>query len=461
MKSSQQIAGSFRDPSGFVFVEDGVVYRQVNRVYQEHYNLLMDSGLYKELCSAGLLVAHEMADLRLARSQSAYVVIRPEPIPFISYPYEWCFSQLKDAALTTLAIQRKALNHGMVLKDASAYNIQLLRGKPVLIDTLSFEAYVEGRPWIAYRQFCQHFLAPLALMAYNDARLGTLSRLFLDGVPLDLASRILPLRSRVKPLLLTHIHVHAGSQARFADRPDAMHRARSGFSKLAMLGLVDSLEGAVKGLSWRPRGTPWAEYYNDTNYSPEALEHKRLLVAEFLDEVRPRTVWDLGANTGMFSRVADGDDRHVVSFDIDPAAVELNYYQVRQEGNERILPLVLDLTNPSPGIGWHNRERMSILQRGPADAALALALVHHLAIGNNLPFERIADFLGSVCNWLVIEFVPKTDSQVQRLLASREDIFPDYHQSAFEAAFHEHFSVCRCEQVADSERVLYLMGKVE
>ncbi len=224
-----------------------------------------------------------------------------------------------------------------------------------------------------------------------------------------------------------------------------------------MLALIDSLEGAVKSLRWRPRGTPWAEYYDDLNYSSEALEHKQALVAEFVDQVDPRTVWDLGANTGLFSRIAAGDDRRVIAFDIDPAAVERSYLEVVEKREERILPLVLDLTNPSPGIGWHNGERMAIPERGPADTALALALVHHLAIGNNLPFARIAQFLGTVCGSLVIEFVPKTDSQVQRLLASREDVFEDYHQAGFEAEFGQRFTILRSAQVEHSERVLYLM----
>ncbi len=457
MSGEPRVTGSFRDPSGFLFVEDGTMYRQINPVYAEHYGRLMDSGLYEKLSGAGHLVPHEEVDPGIARSEPVYKVIRPELIPFISYPYEWCFSQLKDAALTTLAIQRQAIDYGMVLKDASAYNIQFRNGKPIFIDTLSFETYTEGQPWIAYRQFCQHFLAPLSLMAYNDVRLATLSRVFLDGVPLDLAARILPFRTRFKPAVLTHIHMHAGSQARYADRPDAMQATQVKFSKLAMLALIDSLEGAVKSLRWRPRGTPWAEYYDDLNYSSEALEHKQALVAEFVDQVDPRTVWDLGANTGLFSRIAAGDDRRVISFDIDPAAVERSYLEVVEKREERILPLVLDLTNPSPGIGWHNGERMAIPERGPADTALALALVHHLAIGNNLPFARIAEFLSAVCGSLVIEFVPKTDSQVQRLLASREDVFEDYHQAGFEAEFGQRFTILRSARVEHSERVLYLM----
>jgi len=189
------VASSFRDPSGFVFWQDGAIYRQINTIYKEDYDRLMTSGLHKALVEEGLIVSHEEVALQSAAPQVAYKVIRPDQVPFISYPYEWSFSQLKGAALATLRIQRKALDFGMSLKDCSAYNMQFMKGKPVFIDTLSFEKYQEGSPWVAYRQFCQHFLAPLALMSHRDSRLGQLLRIHLDGVPLDLASKLLPRRT--------------------------------------------------------------------------------------------------------------------------------------------------------------------------------------------------------------------------------------------------------------------------
>ena len=453
--SSDAIAGSFRDPSGFLFTEDGLLFRQVNASYRADYDHLMASGLYRALVDAGLLVAHEEVSLDYGRTEDAYRVIKPQEVPFVSYPYEWCFSQLKDAALATLRIQKAAMDYGMTLKDGSAYNIQFLGTRPALIDTLSFERYREGQIWVAYRQFCQHFLAPLALMSYRDVRLSQLLRVYIDGIPLDLASKLLPVRSRVKFSLLSHIHLHAKSQERFAD--SAVDTRGRGMSKMGFLGLVDSLESTIRGLKWRPAGTEWGDYYEDTNYTEEAREHKRRLVAEYLEEIGPESVWDLGANTGLFSRVASERGVRTVAFDVDPAAVETNYVQCASQGETNLLPLVLDLTNPSPGLGWAGEERMSLVARGPADAALALALVHHLAISNNLPFSRIAEFFSRICRYLVIEFVPKRDSQVQRLLTTREDIFTDYTEEAFEAAFGERFGIRRCERVSGSERSLYLM----
>ncbi len=389
--------------------------------------------------------------------EAALKIIQPERVPFISYPYEWSFGQLKDAALATLSIQKRALKVDMSLKDASAYNIQFVDGKATLIDTLSFEIYKEGQPWVAYRQFCQHFLAPLALMALTDVRLNQLLRVYIDGVPLDLASELLPAKARFNFGLLTHIHLHAGAQKKYSGEEV---KSRSGsMSKQAMIGLIDNLISTIQKLDWTPRGTEWGNYYDITNYSDAAFEHKKQLIREWTEKVKPALIWDLGANNGVFSRVAGERGAFVVSFDIDPAAVEQNYRQVKSEKAENILPLLLDLTNPSPAIGWANRERDSFRERGPADMVLALAVIHHLAISNNVPLPQLADFFAETGKWLVIEYVPKSDSQVQKLLASREDIFPSYTRDGFEAAFKERFDLRAAVDVRESERVLYLMEK--
>lgn len=459
MTSRERLAGSFRDPSGFLFFRDGQLYRQINARYREAYDHLLSSGLYERLVREELLIAHEEADVAPADPSVAYRVIQPERLRFVSYPYEWCFGQLKDAALTTLHIQKLALAAGMTLKDSSAYNIQFVRGRPVLIDTLSFERYEEGEPWVAYRQFCQHFLAPLALMTYRDGGLGRVLRVHLDGLPLPLTAALLPFRARLNPGLFVHIYLHASAQRRYAGQPVRTTRARRRMSRNALLGLIDGLEGAVRNLRWEPKDTEWGDYYEASagHYSAEALAHKQDLVERFLGRAAPQHLWDLGANTGRFSRLASDRGIPTVAFDVDPAAVERNYRQSVAQGETHVLPLLIDLTNPSPGIGWENQERASLLERGPADAALALALIHHLAIGNNVPLEQLAGFFHRLCRWLIIEFVPKDDPQVQRLLAARTDIFPDYQEERFREIFAGRFQVHARERVSDSPRSLYLM----
>ena len=456
---NNQLGASFRDPSGFLFTRDGVLYRQVNQSYASDYNRLMESELYEKLAKARLLIPHTEVDIPAADQSIAYRIIQPDRIAFISYPYEWAFSQLKDAALITLSLQKRALKAGMSLKDASAYNIQFKNSKALLIDTLSFETYQDGRPWVAYRQFCQHFLAPLALMAYVDIRLGQLLRVYIDGIPLDLASELLPGRTRFSFGLLTHIHLHASAQRRYAGKAVSQSHNGKGMSKQSMLGLIESLENTIKKLNWKPAGTEWGNYYDITNYSDSAFEHKKELILDWTTRVQPKLVWDLGANTGVFSRLSSERGIQTISFDIDPAAVELNYRQVKSAKEQNLLPLVLDLTNPSPALGWHNRERDSFTGRAPADLVLALALIHHLAISNNVPLPQLVDFFHDMGQWLVIEFVPKTDSQVQKLLASRLDIFDHYTRVDFETAFGMRFEVLEAVQVRESERFIYLMRR--
>ena len=456
-KKNQNAPGSFRDPSGFLFNHEGSIFRQVNFVYQAKFDLLITSGLYQNLVNSKLLVPHEEVSINGPAPSHAYKVIKPEKVQFISYPYEWCFSQLKDAALTTLEVQKRSLNFGMSLKDCSAYNIQFKNGKPIFIDTLSFEEYNEGRPWVAYRQFCQHFLAPLALMSYKDIRFNQLLKVYIDGIPLVLASLLLPARTHLNFSLLAHIHLHAKAQEYYSDK--TVNLRKGSITRLSFLGLIDSLETIIKKLKWKANGTEWGNYYEDNNYSPEGFLHKKQIVSDFLDKLMPKIVWDLGANTGVFSRIANDKKIPVISFDADPAAVEKNYLQCALEGAGNVLPLLMDLTNPSPGIGWNNEERMSLLEREPKGAALALALIHHLAISNNLPFKMIADFFSRICNSLVIEFIPKEDSQVQRLLLTREDIFVNYSQQFFESEFEKNFIIHDSVTIKDSKRVLYLMEK--
>ena len=457
-ENSLREKSSFRDPSGFLFWKNGGLYRQINHIYKEHYEHFMNSGLYERLTRERLLVTHEGIDNESLGESEAFKIIKPQVIPFISYPYEWGFSQLKDAALATLKIQKIALEYGMSLKDASAYNIQFKDGRPVLIDTLSFEKYTEGKPWVAYRQFCQHFLAPLALMATRDIRLGQLMRVYIDGVPLDLASRLLPARSFLKFSLISHIHMHAKAQTSLGQKKVNVKKYRVG--KTSLFAIIDSLESAITKLRWKPHGTEWAEYYDDTNYTSSALEHKKQLINDYLDLIKPKCVWDLGANTGLFSRLASDKGINTIAFDIDPSAVEKNYLECKRNGETQILPLLLDLTNPSGDAGWANEERVSLIKRGPVDMVFALALIQHLAISNNLPFSNIADFFSRICRYLVIEFVPKEDSQVQRLLRTREDIFSNYTLSCFEASFLKHFSILRKQNISDSLRILYLMEMI-
>ncbi len=451
------LPSSFRDSAGFLFSHEGTLYRQVNKSFQDHFDHFLNSGLYETLVERQFVIPHDIVAIPPEDPGTAYKIIRPFPIPFISYPYEWSFSQLKDAALLTLEVQKISLDYGMVLKDATAYNVQFFRGHPIFIDTLSFEKYQPGTRWIAYRQFCQQFLCPLALMHYTDIRLGQLLRTNIDGICTDLTSKLLPGKTWLNIGILMHIHLHARSERKYAGVH--AHVKSHEVSKHALLGLLDNLTTTTEKLQWQPNGTEWKEYYQDTNYSRDAFEHKKEIVARFLVLAHPKTVWDMGANNGLFSRLASTRKIPTVAFDIDPACVELNYREVRKNKEQDLLPLLLDLTNPSPGVGWQNEERDSLIRRGPADCVLALALIHHLAITHTVPFDRIAAFFSEICHSLIIEFVPKSDSQVQKLLMNREDVFDQYTQPFFELYFNRYFDIVQRTDIVGSSRTLYFMKK--
>lgn len=455
--STIKINSSFRDPCGFLFRKDGILYRQINMKYKEHYDHLMNSGLYEELVKEGDLVQHQEVSKSFGHIKDGYKIIKPEELEFISYPYEWSFSQMKDAALTTLRVQKTAMKFGMTLKDSSAYNVQIYKGKFVFIDTLSFEIYQEGEAWIAYKQFCQHFLAPLLLMTYTDIRLHQLLKVFIDGIPLDLASRLLPIKTYLKFSTFMNIHLNAKSQEKYSDKQ--IHKKSIKMSKIRLEALIDNLEQLVKKLNWSHGSTEWGDYYSITNYSEEAFEIKKKLVADFITIANPARVWDLGANTGVFSRLASAKGINTIAFDIDPIAVEKSYLHSKNHNETNIITLLLDLTNPSPSIGWCNDERLSLISRANADTVIALALIHHLAISNNVPLIKIAEFFSGICRNLIIEFVPKADSQVRKLLATREDVFPEYTMEGFEAAFADLFSLVKKEKIEGTERTLYLFRK--
>lgn len=451
---------SFRDPSGFVYRRNGVLYRQVNVGFASGYTALMGSGLYEELTSRSWLVRHAEESLQMAASRSAHAVLRPEELPFISYPYEWSFTQLRDAGLLTLDIQLAALDRGLTLRDASAFNIQFVGARPVFIDTLSFGTYVEGQPWSAYRQFCEHFLAPLLLMSTRDVRLSVLHREFSDGVPLDLTSKLLGFTSWFSPKALLHIHLHARAQRKYDGR-SGPHRTRAAgtITRSALRGIIGHLRSALQDLRWHPAGTEWADYEDSHNYSAADARGKEDLVRSFLARFRPTSVWDLGANTGMFSRIASEVCNRVCAFDSDSGAVDIAYRRLKKEQNDRILPLLVDLSNPSPSSGWAGEERKSLADRGKADCVMALALMHHIVLSRHVPIDRFVRFCASLGETAILEFVPFEDQQAQRLIVSRAEPCPGYSQQDFELAVSSSFRDWQKHSIGGSGRVLYYCGR--
>lgn len=448
---SQTENSSFRDRDALVYIENNKVYRKIFSSYKENYDNLINSGLYEKLTKENLLIKH--IEQNNIQENNVYKIIEPEKV-FISYPYEWCFTQYKEAALTTLKIQQAALEFNMSLKDASAFNIQFFKGKPVLIDTTSFEKF-EEKPWVAYKQFCKHFLAPLLIMKYVDPKCSKFFTADIDGLDLEVVSKMLPCHTKFNPQIFTHIHLHSKFLKQYSStKKKSINQKMTKFQHFAIL---DGLISFIKNLKLKENESEWKNYYNNTNYTENSFKEKANIIEEYKKIINPEKVWDFGANTGYFSRIFKDTSNEIVCFDIDYNAVDANYKKANEENETNILPLVFDLVNPSPNIGWANNERKTITERAEnVDVILALALIHHLAISNNLPFNKIAQYFSGISKYLIIEFVKKEDSKVQELLNSRDDIFGDYDIENFEKEFMKYYTLIKKDEIKNTKRIMYL-----
>jgi hypothetical protein len=441
--------GSFRDPDSRVYLDDGVVFRVLSEDGWRDWEALAATPLATDQRVIPTEPV-ELDDLPELTAGPAAGALKHERIPWVSYPYEWPFSMLKDAALLQLELGRAALQHDLTLKDASAYNVQWRGTRPVFVDVGSFERLREGEPWAGYRQFCMLYLYPLMLQAYRGAPYHARLRGSLDGITPGEARALLP---RFRRGVLTHVALHARLEARYGgDREVKKDLKRAGFGKALLDANLRKLEKLVRRLEFKPGRTAWTEYGSTNTYSDEEAGRK----AEFVRAAAAghALVWDLGCNDGTYSRVAAEHAATVVAVDADHATVDGLYRALRDEGRTDILPLVMSVTDPSPDLGWRGLERVRPERRGTPDLALALALIHHVVITGNVPVREFLDWLRSLDCALVIEFPDREDEMVQRLLAGKTDkANPDYERESFERALGERFEVERTERLGS--RTLY------
>ena len=453
------VSGSFRDPGGFVFERGGRIFRVITRHSLDDWNAFAASELRRELERDRLLIGTrpaEPASLPEGLEPGAQVV-EHDRVPFVSYPYEWSFAMLKDAALLTLELLECALARGFVLKDATPYNVQFVGSRPVFIDVLSFTRYREGEPWAGYNQFCKMFLYPLMLQAYKRIPFQSWLRSELEGIDPLTFSRLLSLRDRLRPGVLTHVQAHAWLQQRLAANPTSVRGEirQARLPKQAIVNNVRGLRRLVERLRSDEEKTIWAEYEHSCSYSEAARNQKEEFVRAAATAQQPRLAWDLGANVGRFSRIAAEHAGYVVAMDADAASIDLLYRQLRKEAAEKTLPLVMDLANPSPDQGWRGRERRSALARGRPELILALALIHHVRISANIPVDSFLEWLARMQSALVIEFVSKEDARVKQLLLNKDDTYEDYDRADFEACLVRHFALERSQALEGGTRFLY------
>ena len=452
----KRIEGSYRDPSGHVYDAGDHVLRSVRPIAADDFNVVRRTGLLDRLVAEGTLLPFEEVDRDelTALAPDAVHVLRHPRLDFISHPYEWSFPALRAAAVLHLDIQLKALEAEVTLSDASAYNLQFVGSKPVFIDHLSFRPYRDGEFWAGHRQFCEQFLNPLLLTALSGVPFQTWYRGSLNGLPSREVSPLLPALSKFSRRVFLHVYLLGQLQGESVHR-DAVQLAGTGLPRARFRKTLEDLRRWVAELV--PKGsryTEWSDYAGHTSYLEGEGSAKRAFVRDFVTATKPGMVWDVGCNTGDFSAVAlAAGARTVVGFEFDHGALDGAFLRATKEGLS-LLPLYLDAANPSPDQGWAQRERAGLAGRRSADGVLALALVHHLAISRNVPLAQVVAWLVSLAPSGVIEFVPKTDPMVGRLLALRADVFEDYTEATFLAALETGGRVVRTERITDSGRLV-------
>ena len=467
MSLEHQNPGSFRDPYGSVFEANGRVFRGIKEEKALLATEFLESDFYKsnakkKIIETKIISLTELYEAGLSRNvvNSYQLWVEHKQIELITYPYEWSFEFLRRAAVFYLALHIEALHKDFQLKDSSSYNIQFIGCNPIFIDTLSFEPYEQGSRWVGYKQFCEHFLAPLALTSYSGVNFNPWIRGSPDGLSIVDASKLLPLRSFFSLTLLGNIHLHAMIMSKISSSSSRMESKKRGqIPKQNLIALMESLKKFITKLK-APRESYWNAYELKNSYSEESAKEKEAIVKNFVASQDLKVILDVGCNTGYFSEVAlNSGASRVIGLDIDGGAVNLASKRLNSSA-KLFTPLLFDFTNPSPSMGWRLKERPSLEERLPKiDGVICLALIHHLVIGKNIPIEDFTEWITGLSPRGIIEFVPKEDEMVIGLLSCREDVFPNYSEEYFIKCLKQHVRIERILPVNNSRRKLILFGE--
>ncbi|HKY22629.1 MAG TPA: class I SAM-dependent methyltransferase [Vicinamibacterales bacterium] len=453
--------GSFRDRTARVFYHDGKIFRGLNETALKEWQALSATSFFRRFSGSGAIVPtqqRDLASLPLSSTGQQWAgVLEHEKLPFVSYPYEWSFEMLRDAALLQLDLVLAGLEEGIGLKDASAYNLQWKGASPVFVDVASFYTRAEGEPWVGYRQFCQMFLYPLLLQAYRDVPFQPWMRGNIDGMDAEVCLNLLSARDYVRAGVLAHVYLQAKAQKAYnaTTRDVRKDLTKAGFDKRIIKTNAEGLRALVAGLQWKPKQSTWSDYLKCGHYEASDAEQKREFVRGVAGTRDRSLAWDIGCNVGVFSRILAERTTHVVAMDLDHLAIDKLYLALKAEKVTNILPLVVNVTDPSPNLGWRNMERKRIDERGRPELILALALIHHVVIGGNIPMAEFVQWLRDLGGELVIEFVTRKDPMVVTLLRNKEDHYTDYDEDVFERELAARFRIAKRQPLGSGTRIMY------
>ena len=454
-------SGSFRDRTSRVFIRNGQVFRVLSTLAAADWERVCHQPFFMKLLARGCIVGtdevtgEQVQELGIPDTWPA--VLQHSRIPFVSYPYEWSFSMLRVAALLHLEILTEAIQADTILKDATPYNVQFQGANPVFIDIGSFVRLSLGEPWIGYRQFCEMMLFPLLLQAYRRIDIQPVLRANLDGISAREFLRSLSWRDMLRPGVFTHGWIQSllerSSGGGHENTAEALKS--SGFGRQLILNNLAQLTKLVRRLKWKPPQTQWTGYRHELPHVRNDAEAKAEFVRSVCLTTHRQLVWDLGCNDGHFSRIAACNADYVVAMDQDHGCVERFYRELSTEGSSNILPLCIDLLNPSPAQGWRGRERVRLEDRGQPNLVLCLGLIHHLVIAGNIPLPEVVDWLASLKAEVVLEFPSKLDPMVRGLLRNKRDQYEDYSLSCLEATLQEFgFRIRQQAKLPSGERTL-------
>jgi SAM-dependent methyltransferase len=458
--------GSFRDRTSRVMHHRETIYRVLNNQALNNWKVIENTNFFKRFTHDNKIVKTQLVKnkklLPTSHGEQLWAgMLMHETIPFISYCYEWTFGMLKDAALLQLDILSAALDEDIILKDSSAYNFQWIGSVPIFIDIPSFEPHQDDQPWIGYRQFCQMFLNPLMLQAYKHFDFHPLMRGNIDGIDIHQVFKLISKFDLFKPGVFLHVYMHAKMQDHYSYSQKNVKTAltSAGFGKELIKNNVRKLYKLIQGLKWNPPKSEWSNYQVHNSYNDIDLDIKKSFVQEVVDQHPRKLVWDIGCNTGLFSIIAAKNSSYVISMDRDHLAMEKFYQLLKEKSNTKILPLVMNITDPSSGLGWRCRERKALIDRGKPDLILCLALIHHIVISSHVPLEEFLKWLANTGNELIIEFITKDDPMVKTLLLNKKDNYYDYEQDYFEQALEKYFTIKKKITLQSETRTLYHADK--
>jgi hypothetical protein len=457
------LPASFRDPDARVLESDGTrILRALSPRAAAEREAVERSGLLGELVASGLIV--DSARVTEVTPPAGFAaVVASRRLAFPTYPYEWSFGMLRDAALLTLDVLARALERGATLKDATAFNVLFDGARPLFIDVASLVPHEDGTPWLGYGQFCDHFLAPLMLEAYRGIAFQPFLRGSLEG--LSIGGQLSPLlgwRDWLRPGVLTHVKLRALLDRRTRDLPTEARRdvRRASLPRAAVLANVRGLRRLITRLVSRA-GSVWAGYAEANTYDEGLAAKKEAFVAAAAARASVGALaWDVGGNTGRYARVLARRFATVVAMDADPGAVDRLYGELRGTPDEqRVLPLVVDVMNPSPAQGWRGTERATLGARGRPELALYLALVHHLCLGRGVPLDGFLDLVCETAPLAMVEFVAREDPMSQRLLATKLEQHAGYDLDTFRRLARARGEIVSEEALSETRSLFLLRSR--